>query len=235
MSLPTDTLDLGTTRAKVAFAAITIAVGAASWLLRSHVPQIAIALPLAATSIVPIFVTGTRAQMVPSPTELAATMLRPTRDALAKVVDLAHVELDTIGRLVGKRGALDEIRLVCAPRDRTPGLRAIELALATSPSDRGALPEVLLRFDDGSAAAERIAHLATGLPLVPGRTPDERVLRLSPPEPTPAATAALLAKLLLALEGRRTTDRSASSAPVRWPGKERRTRLLPPSPPLPAL
>ena len=220
--LPTDPLDIATTRARITFGAVVLGLVGACWLLRPHVPQIAIALPLASAAIIPIFVTGTRAQMAPTPTELAARLLRPARDLLAATIDLSHVHLGTIGRVVGDGGALDEVRLACAPRDRTPGLRAIELALATSPGGHGAVPEVFLRFDDGSPAAERIARLATGAPIVVGRTPEERVVRLAPDEPTPKSAAALVAKLALALEGRRATDRTDPPAPVRWRGIERR-------------
>jgi hypothetical protein len=225
--LPTDALDIATTRARLTFAAAVVSIGLVAWLLRAYVPQVAIALPLASFALVPIFVTGTRAQMAPTPTELASRLLRPTRDALASAVDLEHVELGTIARVVGTGASIDEIRLACAPRDRTPGLRAIELALATSPGGHGAVPEVFVRFDDGSAAAERVVRLANAAPVVPGRTPEEKVIRLGPEEPTPSSCAALLAKLVLALEGRRATDRPDPPATrVRWTGKERRSPVL---------
>jgi hypothetical protein len=220
--LPTDALDVATTRARLVFAAISTGILAVSWLLRSRVPQIAIALPLTFAAVVPIFVTGTRSQMTPTPAELGARLLRPARDALASTIDLAHVDLGTIGRVIGDSRAVDEVRLACAPRDRTPGLRAIELALAVCPGGHGAVPEVFVRFDDGSPTAARIAQLATGIPVVPGRVPEERVVRLSPEEPTPSAAAALVAKLVLSLEGRRGSDRSNPPARIQWNGKERR-------------
>ncbi len=254
--LPVDRLDIATGRARLVCAILACAVAGSAWLLRAHVPQITIALVLVSAALVPIFVTGTRSQLMPTPTELAARSLRPARDALAATIDLSHVELRTIGRVVGGAGTgagtgtVDEVRLACAPRDRTPGLRAIELALAVAPGGHGgALPEVFVRFDDASAAAERIARLAagTGAPVVVGRVPEERVVRLSPDEPTPEAAAALVAKLALALEGRRATDRTNASeptAPARWRGAERRGRrgssgavpgtspsVAPPSPP----
>ncbi|GEM_PF-479436 len=230
--LPTDGLDVTTRRGFFAFFGIACMFGAGAWFLRAHVPQIAIALPLSFAAVVPIFVTGTRAQLPPTPTELAVRMLRPARDALASVIDLEHAELSTVARVVeGKDGegeSVDEVRLTCVPRDRTPGLRAIELALATSPGGHGAIPEVLVRFEDASATAERIAGLAAGVPIVPGRTAEERVLRLSPEEPTPTAAAALVGALVLGLEGRRATDRARDGEPVRvrWTGVERRGRLL---------
>lgn len=230
LPLPTDALDIATNRARITVAIIASIVFACAWLLRSRVPQIAIALPLASFVLIPMFVTGTRAQLAPSPTDLAARLLRPARDALAAIVDLSHVHLTTIARVVGAKdgsaGTIDEVRLSCVPRDRIPGLRAIELALATCPGARGALLEVFVRFDDGSAAAQRIANVATGVPVVPGRTPEEKVVRLAPDELSPSAAAALVGRLLIELEGRRATDRDppASKEPVRvrWNGPERR-------------
>jgi hypothetical protein len=233
--LPTDAFDLGAAKGRAIFALLCIAVAALSWGLRSHVPQFALALPLASAALLPLFITGTRAQMPPSPTELAATFLRDARDRLAKATDVSHVELDAIVREIDEGGAFDEIRLVCAPRDRTPGLRAIELALAMPPGGRVALPEILVRFDEGSAVAPRILQLASRVPVVPGRTPEERVARLAPPEATPARAAAYLADLLMSLEGRRSTDRRAPAPARPWKGKDRRARALRPSPPVPAL
>lgn len=237
--LPTDALDLSTLRGLVAFGTIACLVSVGVWALHSRVPQIAIALPLASVALVPIFVTGTRAQLRPLPTDLAARILRPTRDQLGAIVDLTHVEISTIGRVVeapcGATPPVDEVRLTCMPRDRTPGLRAIDLALAPCGSGQDASPEVLVRFDEGSAAAARVMGLAGSVDVVTGRTPDERVVRLSPEEPTPSGAAALVGRLLLGLEGRRATDarrqnadRSrplASDATMlghRWKGPERR-------------
>jgi hypothetical protein len=145
-------------------------------------------------------------------------VLRPVRDALGRRIDLSHVELRTIARALehAKDDVLDEVRLACAPIDRTPGLRALELALAVAaPGPHGAIPEVLVRFDDGSPAAARIASLARGARPVPGRTPDEKVVRLAPEEPTADASARLLAGLLADLEGRRATDRISGNEPSR--------------------
>jgi hypothetical protein len=218
---PAGLLDLGGWSGRVVFALGLLTIGAAAYLLRVKIPQIALALPLSATALVPIFVTGTRAQMPPAPVDLAARMLRPARDVLASSVDLAHVELRTIGRVTS--ASIDEVRLAGTPRDRTPGLRAIELALATAPGGWSASPEVLVRFDAASAAARRIDRLAAGSRILRGRTKDENVVRLVPEEPTADAAAALVARLLVSLEGRRASDRegaSGSRAPFR--GRERR-------------
>ena len=125
----------------------------------------------------------------------------------------------------------DEVRLACAPNDRMPGLRTIELALAGAlPGAPAALPEILVRFDDASPAAAKIAQLAPGIRVVPGRSPEEKVLRLSPRVPTPSGAALLLARLSSDLEGRRASDRRPSGAPPpkvrRFAGIERRLAAL---------
>jgi hypothetical protein len=223
--LPTDTLDLGARHGKIVFALGTAFLGLAVCALRAHVPQLTFALPLASAVLIPVFVTGTRAQLMPTPIELAGRVLRPARDALSTTIDLSHVEIGTIGRVVsGPDQGVDEVRLVCSPHDRMPGLRTIELALA--PSGDGAIPEVLVRFDEGSAAGERMARVTSDRRGVSGRTAQERVVRLVPDEPTPSAAAALVGRLLLCLEGRRATDRhSPSGTRPRWRGIERRLAL----------
>src|SRR5690606_5898402 len=151
----------------------------------------------------------------------AARVLRPVRDELGRHVDLAHVELATIARFVGTEAPrgnagkkpIDDVRLACAPASRTPGLRGIELALAAAaPGAHAALPEVLVRVEDGSEAAARLFAFARGATVVPGRCPEEKVARIVPSEATPRGTARALADVIRALEGRRATDREAEPA-----------------------
>ena len=214
-----DAFDLGARRGRVALVVLAVAASAIIFVLRPYVPQIALALPLFAATLLPLFVTGTRAQMAEDATDLAARVLRPIRDALGSAVDLSHVDVAAIGRLPGGAGLPDDIRLACAPKERTPGLRAIEVALATTATG-GAVPEVLVRFDSGSAAADRVAKLA---PLLPGRTADERVMRLRPDEPTAPSTSTLVARLLGQLEERRALRAQASL----WKGADRRRKHAP--------
>lgn len=228
-------LDIGGWSGRLAFALGVVAIAAASYFLRVKIPQVALALPLAATALVPIFVTGTRAQMPPAAVDLAARMLRPARDILASSLDLSHIELSTIGRVTSLKSAtssgIDEVRLSGAPKDKTPGLRTIELALATAPGAWSASPEVLVRFDASSPAARRIDSIAAGQRIFRGRTKDENVVRLLPEEPTADAAAALVARLLVSLEGRRSSDREGAqdlaenpASPLRrgFKGRDRR-------------
>jgi hypothetical protein len=214
-----DALDLTCMRGRLTFLLLSAALGAAAFALRAKIPQVALALPLAAAALIPLFATGTRGQLPPAAVDLAARMLRPARDMIASSLDLAHVELATIGRVT--KSAIDEVRLTGTPRDRIPGLRAIELALATAPGSWGASPEVLVRFDQSSAAARRIDRLANGSKILRGRAPGENVVRLVPEEPTAGSAAALVARLLADLEGRRATDRGGD--PLAFRGRDRRS------------
>jgi hypothetical protein len=220
-SLAIDAFDLSYRRAQLVFLAVCVAVVAISYALRMHVPQIGLALPIASLALLPLFVTGTRAQLPRSAVDLAASELRPVRDALAAAADLTHVELGTMARTTID-GTIDEVRLTCMPRDRTPGLRAIEVALAVAPSGVPT-PEILVRFDDGSAAAERILRRAYDI-VVTGRVPEEKVARIAPPDATANTIARELTRLLADLEGRRTTDRH--EAPRAYRGPERRRPVL---------
>lgn len=229
-----DPFDVGTRAGKLALLLLGVSTLASSLLLVDVVPFAHVALPLAALTLVPLFVTGTRAQEPRSPAALAAEGLAPARDALARIVDLAHVDLAPIARVKEGSVEIDEVRLACAPAIRIPGLRGIELALATSQDAWVApppSPEVLVRYEDGSSAGAKIARIARGMPVVVGRSPDEKVLRVSPRVPTPEGAARLVARLLGELEGRRTSDLAPipaeggePRAPSARPGKGRRYR-----------
>lgn len=219
-----DALDIGSRAGQLTALGLVAILALLAFVLRTRVAGIAVAVPLVAAALVPLFTTGTRAQLPRAPAELAVRVLGPTRDVLARLVDLAHVEVGCVARFRDGTSSYDEVRLACAPTDRIPGLRTIELALATlEPGAPAALPEVLVRFDDGSEAASKIAQLAPGIRVVPGRAPEEKVLRLAPRAPTPSGAARLLARLAADLEGKRATDRVASGAAApsskRGPGR----------------
>jgi hypothetical protein len=213
---PGDALDIGTRAGKVTVLVVTVVLGIAAFVLRTRVAGASIAIPLVGAALVPLFTTGTRAQLPRGPAELAAKVLAPARDAFGRLVDLTHVDVRCVARFREGRSDFDEVRLACSPADRIPGLRTIELALATlEPGAPAALPEVLVRFEDGSEAASKIAQLAPGVRIVTGRGPEEKVLRLAPRVPTPTGAARLLARLARDLEGRRASDRvAAGSSPA---------------------
>ena len=208
---PGDALDIGTRAGRLTALGLVLVLAIVAFVLRTRVAGAAITIPLVSAALVPLFATGTQAQLPRSPAELAARVLGPARDMLGRLVDFAHVDVRCYARVREGTTTYDEVRLACAPADRIPGLRSIELALATlEPGAPAALPEVLVRFDDGSEAASKIAQLAPGIRVVTGRGPGEKVLRLSPRAPTPSGAARLLARLASELEGRRATDRTAA-------------------------
>ena len=83
---------------------------------------------------------------------------------------------------------------------------------------------MLVRYADATEAAAKIAAIAPKVPIVPGRVPEEKVLRLAPTTPTAVASAKLLAKLLVELEGRRAGDRAGRAVANGYAGPERRRR-----------
>ena len=125
-----DALDIGTRPGKVTALALVLVLALLTFVLRTRVAGAAIAIPLTGAALVPLFTTGTRAQLPRAPAELAARILAPARDMLARLVDLAHVDVRCMARFCDGTRTYDEVRLACAPSDRIPGLRTIELALA---------------------------------------------------------------------------------------------------------
>ena len=223
-----DFFDLSSNRGKGFALSLWLVLAVVTWILSGRIPGIVVAAPLASAALIPLFVTGTRRQLPPTAEELATRMLAPARDALAKLVDLAHVDLRCIARFrEGQKGDIDEVRLECVPAEPVQGLRAIELAVATSKDGQVSIPEILVRFDDGSGAASKLADLARGAPVVPGRSIEEKVQRLVPRVPTAQGAARLLSRLVQELEGRRASDRKGPAlAALRYAGPERRGSLL---------
>ncbi len=216
-------LDASTAQGSAALAVLLFAVLGAAWALSGWIPSAALAVPLACSALLPIFVTGMRAQIPPRPKELAMRALRPVRDALGRRADLEHLEVGFVARELHASNDIDEVRLSCVPRDRMPGLRSIELAVLVGPDGTDVLSEVLVRVEDASSAAGRLARLAPGISVVVGRSLDEKVLRLRPVDSSASATARLISELAVALEGRRGSDRGhAAESEALWAGLERR-------------
>jgi hypothetical protein len=101
-----------------------------------------------------------------------------------------------------------------------PGVLGIEIGLAWSATPVGwvATPEVLARVLDASAAAAKLACELPAARALPGRRPDERVVRLVPRAPTVAASVGLALALASALVDRR--DPALGARP--WTAPERR-------------
>jgi hypothetical protein len=220
-----DALDLATLSGKGAlFVAVAgaIALGLA---LRPFAPIWLWLAPLDALALVPLFVTGSRAQLPPdrasSPKpRLAALHRLLRRDAALRVAPWARVPLGA--------SAPDELRLLVLPRAAMPGVVGIEIGVAwiATPAGYAAETEVLVRVREATAAAARLVALGPHRRPVHGRKTDERVVRLVPSLPSRAGAVALVRRLAQELR-----DRRKSLPGVKWPGAERR---LPPNERAPA-
>jgi hypothetical protein len=76
---------------------------------------------------------------------------------------------------------------------------------------------------DGSAAATRLARELPAARVVPGRRPEERVMRLVPRAPTRGHAVALVRSLAAALTDRRVILGTEAT----WQGAERRAARQP--------
>jgi hypothetical protein len=168
-------------------------------------------------ALLPLGLTGRASQLPPQATAtgpwLASAYRRLSGVDALRVAPWARV-------VVGGGGALDELRLIVAPRASLPGFVGVELGLAWSPTPVGwaSSPEVLVRVLDGSAASAKLARCLPGLPAVPGRRPEERVVRLLPVLPTRKDAVALTRGVAEALVDKRLPGAESWS----WAGPERR-------------
>jgi hypothetical protein len=164
------------------------------------------AAPLAA-----MWVTGRASQMPPDGAHAAVPWLARAFRGLCAAPEL---RVRPWARVPLHADVADELRLLVLPRAAMPGLLAIEVGVAwgRTPVGWAPAPEVLVRVLEGSAAAAKVARDLPALRCVPGRRPDERVVRLLPRAPTRAATVVLARSLALALTDRRAIARPAASA-----------------------
>jgi hypothetical protein len=172
-----------------------------------------------AVALLPLALTGRPSQLPPDGARSAARWLEHLYALLTRVASLraspwARVPVDGVRP--------DELRLLVLPRAAMPGLVGVEIGLAWSQTPVGwaSTPEVLARFLEGSAAAARLSRELPGARTVPGRRPDERVVRVLPRRPSQRHAAALIRALTEAF-----TDRRTELAP--WKGSERRSPMPP--------
>jgi len=209
-----------------ALAAILVLSGVAgvAYLARRFDPEAPWLVALNASVLVPLFVTGRASQLPPHGAKTAAPWLARVFRTLRTVPDL---RVRPWARVPLEGDSPDELRLLVLPRAAMPGLLGIEIGLAWSATPVGwsSVPEVLTRVLEGSPAAARLAQELPETRLVPGRRPEERVVRLLPRRPTRASATALARTLTDAF-----TDRRVAFPPQAWPAPERRK----PRPRLPA-
>jgi hypothetical protein len=172
-------------------------------------------------ALLPLLLTGRRSQLPPDAAATAAPWLARL---FAKLRGTPALRVSPWARIPDASPAPtpDELRLLVLPRAAMPGVLGVEVGLAWSHSPTGwvGTPEVLARVLDGSAAATRLARELPATRVVPGRRPEERVMRLVPRAPTRGHAAALVRSLADALTDRRLVIPGKAAAP--WKGEERR-------------
>jgi hypothetical protein len=169
---------------------------------------------LDAAALVPLFFTGTQ----PSPDRLSRALLSELR------VRLADLATTIWGRVPREGGEPLELRLVAMPRAPIPGLCGIEVAIAWDRSGLAWAPRwhVLVRSRAESAAhGKLLADEDAPTSREPGRAPEERVFRwVCEGEPD-----ALVRRLTLALEERRSAPARPHAGPERRRASHKRVRI----------
>jgi hypothetical protein len=211
-------MDAGGVAGRVAMALLVALACALAVAARRSAPEGSWLVALDAMALVPLFVTGRAVQLPPSDGSAAPWLKR----AFDRLRQLRVVRAVPWARIAVDRSTVDELRLLVLPRVAMPGMAGIEVGLGWVDTPVGWIgsPEVLVRVLEGSPAAARLAQVApagdAGRTL-PGRRPDERVLRVLPRARTPVGAVSLVGALADAL-----TDRRSQPAPGAWTAADRR-------------
>jgi hypothetical protein len=179
---------------------------------------------LDAIALAPLLLTGNASQLPPDGARSAAPWLRRAYAALRRV---ASLRVTPWARVPVDADRPDELRVLVLPRVAMPGVVGVEIGLAWShtPAGWAPTPEVLARVLDGSAAAARLARELPAARSVPGRRPEERVVRLSPRAPSRRHAVALARALADSLTDRRSEVKEVKT----WAGADRRLPALAPA------
>ena len=211
-----DWFDVGTRPGAIVAGIGVAAMAAVAWAASAGLlrPAVAWVVLVDAGAFAPLFWTGRAAQLRPDAAVDAGPWLS---GAYRRLLGFDGMRVVPWGRVV-LGGAIDELRLLLAPRASLPGFVGVELGLAWSATPVGWThsPEVLVRVLDATPASARLARCAPGVRAVPGRRADERVVRLTPRTTTRGAVVALARALVEAL-----ADRRLAAGPS-WAGPERR-------------
>src|SRR5262249_37337608 len=159
--------DAGTRKGKLALLASVAAAMGIALLVRTLDTSIPFIVAIDLLALVPIFLTGTRAQLPPDASRANAPLLAPIHRALR--TDEA-IKIAPWGRVPTGADRADELRLLVVPRASMPGLTGIEIGLAWQRTANGYTPatEVLVRMHEATAAAARMSTLAPRARAPPG-------------------------------------------------------------------
>jgi hypothetical protein len=211
-------LDLSSPQGRTTALAGIVLLAAAVMVVRRFDATAAWLAALDAAPLVPLFVTGRKAQLPPHGVQSAKPWLARAFRLLRRIAGLRVVPW---ARIPDGAGA-DELRLLVLPAVAMPGVLGLEIGLAWSstPVCWASTPEVLARVLEGSPAAMKLGRAVPRLRPMPGRRAEERVIRLLPRAPTRSSTIALVRRLAEVL-----TDKRDPSAPGPWTALERRRAL----------
>lgn len=191
-------------------------IAGVAWASRQSL-DLALTIACAGIPLLALFVTGGRRSL---PVDLAVDPI-PFLHEVALRLQRARPQLRLVPRirLPEGRADADEIRLAVLPPEPVAGLRAVEVAsgFAVGPAGHVLLPEILLRFENGTPCADIARSLEPSARKAPGRKLDERVLVFTPKLPA----ARLTAELVLAVLERVSQPRPKTAPPAAPPSDEK--------------
>ncbi|MGD0674243.1 MAG: hypothetical protein ABSC94_02415 [Polyangiaceae bacterium] len=214
-----DWLDIGTGAGRLTAAAVALVAVVVAAMLGRDDPAAPWLVAIDATPCIPLLMTGRACQLRPGARDAAPSLAR----AFHRLTAVRNVRVVPWGR-IALDGALEELRLLVLPRFAMPGVVGIEIGVASSRTPVGwsSFPEILVRVLDVSAAAKQLSRWGRQAQPMPGRRPDERVIRVIPTSRSWTATLSLTRNLADLLADRRAAEGGAA-----WEGAERRSSAPP--------
>jgi hypothetical protein len=230
-------LDVSTRTGKVVAVLFLASVVGATFGVHRVSPYHAWLLALDAIPFLALFCTGLSSQLPPDALRSPAPMLAQVAKELRLGDDTLRVV--PLARFAQGSSQPDELRLLVMPKTPVRGVTAIEVGVAYSVGEGGALPcpEVLVRTVEDSVAEKKLARMVAATRWVKGKKPGERVFVLEPKLPTWRMTAALVGRLAetlaetpvvkTAASAQRQASKAASSAGKAASAKKPFTTLSP--------
>ncbi|MFO0547397.1 MAG: hypothetical protein U0271_03360 [Polyangiaceae bacterium] len=192
--------DLGTAAGWIGLAVLAGVFAAAAYGVSRSNLHLGVVVMLDFAPLLALFLSGNARSLAP---DLTVDPIRLFRDVVTRVEGAAELRAEkvrVIPRVRLPRGEVDadELRVAFLPARSVRGLRAIELAAHATHGPGGyvLLPELLVRFEVGTAAESSVNAIAPFARTSRGRKPEERVIALAPKLPTAKVTAELVSALL---------------------------------------
>ncbi len=212
---PRGMFDLRSAAGLLLAATLSAIVGGAAWFVAQRSTYHAVLVAADAVPLLALFL-ARDARVVP--VDLAVDPIGLLRSVVARV-ERQRPELRVVPRVRLPQGSADadELRVVLLPAQPLRGLRAVEIAMGWTSGPGGALllPEIILRFEEGTPCADVARALGGFGRRGPGRRLDERVLVFTPKVPTARVTADLALAIVERVTSKgRPAERRAPAASV---------------------